>query len=131
MAEKIRIKSVLPKNTSSEDKKKVREAIDTLAEVANKVAPEGTLLVSVIERKSSFTPITKVSKDLMDVEFIYNFQSIQRDPSLLAEWTEILDHIKGIEKIAGRRKKKRNEAFRKKREPKTENKKEETPNEEE
>ena len=130
MAEKIRIKSVLPKNTSSEDKKKVREAIDNLATVANNAAPEGTLLVSVYERKSSFTPIVKVAKDLMDVEYIYNFQSIQRDPSLLAEWTEILDHIKGIERIAGKRKKKRNESYRKNRERK-EAPKEEKSNEEE
>ena len=115
MAEKIRIKSVLPKDTSGEDKKKVREAIDNLALVANNIAPEGALLVSVYEKKSSFTPIVKVAKDLMDLEFIYNFQSIQRDPSLLAEWTEILESIKNIERIAGRRKKKRSEEFRKKR----------------
>jgi len=125
MAEKIRIKSVLPKNTSGEEKKKVREAIDNLALVANNVAPEGTLLVSVYEKKSSFTPIVKVAKDLMDLEFIYNFQSIQRDPSLLAEWTEILESIKNIEKIAGKRKKKRSEEFRKKREQRENPKKEE------
>ena len=120
MSEKIRIKSVLPKDTSSEDKKTVREAIDNLATVADKLAPEGTLLVSVYEKKASFTPIVKVAKDLMDLEFIYNFQSIQRDPSLLAEWTEILESIKNIERITGKRKRKRNDAYKKRRETKKE-----------
>jgi len=120
----IRIKSVLPKNTSRDDRQKVRTAIDTLAEVANSVAPEGTLLVSVYERKDSFTPIVKTAKDLMDLEFIYNFQTIQRDPSLMAEFTEISNHVNEIQKIVGKRKKKRNDDRRKK-ESKKEAKKEE------
>ena len=124
MSEKMRIKSVLPKDTSSEDRKTVRAAIDSLAEIANKTAPEGTLLVSVYEKKASFTPIVKVAKDLMDLEFIYNFQSIQRDPSLLAEYTEILESVKNIERIVGKRKKKRTESFRKRKEKETKSDKE-------
>jgi len=124
MSDNIRIKSVLPKSTSRDDRQKVRTAVDKLAEVANTVAPEGTLLVSVYERKDSYTPIVKTAIDLMDLEFIYNFQSIQRDPSLMAEFTEISTHINEIQKIVGKRKRERNNS-RKKREAKKEAKKEE------
>lgn len=122
MSKNIRVKSVMPKNASKEDIKKVKEQIDALSAVAQNIAPEGTLLVSVYDKRSTFAPAVKVAKDLMDLEFIYNFQSIQKNPALLEEYNEIVESIKTIERVVGKRKKKRNESFQKRKEESKEEK---------
>lgn len=94
----------------SEYKAKLAE----LSKLAEELAPEGLLIVSLYTKNESFSPVVKTQKDLMDLEIIYSFRNIQKDPSMITEKIEILEAVNLIQKTVGKRKKMKRKALKKK-----------------
>lgn len=103
----IKVKSNLSKRligrgNVSEYGNKLKE----LSMVAGTLAPEGALYVSLVDKSEMYLPSTKVVRDLMDLDFLYNTKALQTNPALAQEFGEIATHMKAIEAIISKRRKK-------------------------
>lgn len=101
----IKVKSSIPKKLAGRNVSTYGEKLKELSSVAGEIAPEGTLVVALFERGESFSPTTKVIKDLLDLESFYSHKSIQMNPKLAIEYAEIAEAMKVIERVVGKRRK--------------------------
>ena len=95
---------------------KVKDALSKLREEVSSISPEGTVIVSVLDRGEGFYPANKLIKGLQELEYIYSPTAIQKNPELAVEYAEIGEHIKGLNKIISKRQNARQKARRERRE---------------
>jgi len=70
------------------------------------LSPEGGLYIALYDKSEMYLPSTKVIRDLMDLDIIYSNRALQANPELGEEFSEIAKHIKAIEGIISKRRKK-------------------------
>lgn len=104
---KLKTKSSISNRISGSKLAEYKKKVAELAELANELAPEGLLIVDLHTKDESFTPVVKTQKDLMDLEVIYSYANIQRDPTMVSEKQEILIAVNDIQRKIGKRKKMR------------------------
>ncbi len=98
---------------------KVKESIKQLRDSIEEISPEGTLVVSILDRGEGFLPVNKAIKLLQEIEFIYSPRALQKNPELALEYAEIGKAIDTINKVVGKRNRERIKA-RKERQKKRE-----------
>ena len=80
--------------------------VKKLAEIAGELSPEGGLYILLLDKSEMYLPSTKLIRDLMDLDSMYSNRALQANPELGEEFSEIAKHIKAIEGIVSKRRKK-------------------------
>jgi len=90
----------------------LRSALDALKEEAEKFAPDGSVYTFIYEKKESFSPAAKTVRGLLDLDWMYSLERIQRRPELIEEFAEVMEHVKALSKILEKRRRKIQEVRR-------------------
>jgi hypothetical protein len=88
--------------------------VNELKVEAEKISPEGSLIVYFVDRSDKFSPAVKLIQGVMDIDAIYSLRHIQSNPSLATEFAEIANHMKEIDRLIAKRKKTLNSSYIKK-----------------
>lgn len=79
--------------------------LNELSTIGAQIAPEGSLYVILLDRNDSFSPMAKVVKSVMDLDYLYSLRHLQTNPSLAIEFSELAEHMKAIDRIISKRRK--------------------------
>lgn len=110
------------KLVGSEFTEDYNKAVESLREVASKMAPGGRLVTFVSTESDKFRPIEKLAANLAMSKTIYNERSITTNPEISIELAEIIRLCNELNKVIDKRKSKlsnnRNERNEKSTKPK-------------
>jgi len=79
------------------------DTVKTLAAVAEKLSPDGKLVVVLMEQSEAYLTEGKVLTDIVDMESIYSRRALQMDPELGVEYAEIIGLLKTASNIIKKR----------------------------
>jgi hypothetical protein len=88
------------------------EKLKELKNIAESIDAEGVLLISFLEKSDRYLPVSKAIMDLMSIDNLYTTVKIQRNPALANEFAELMEAVKVINKIIGKRRKERSKSFK-------------------
>lgn len=104
-----------------------RDKVKDLCDVASEIAPDGGIYTILIDRRDVFTPNILAIRNIMDLESIYSYKNLQKNPELAVEFGEVSAAIKTLNKTIEKRKYANRKSFTKRKDgDATESKKVET-----
>ena len=98
---------ISPRLLGNPNLEKVKKSLKELSNSVKEISPEGTLIVSVLDRGEGFYNVNKAIKLLQELEFIYSPKALQMNPELAIEYAEIGKSIETINKVLGKRNRER------------------------
>lgn len=107
MENEIWLKKSLSAKLAGKDTEVFDKKLEDLKNAATELAPNGLMVVFVSSEKEKFSPIEKLAANLTLMGKIYNERTFMRNPEIANEFAEIASHIKAINNIVDRRKRKR------------------------
>ena len=103
----LRLKSFLSRRLVGRGKiSEYGDKIKSLTQTAEELSPDGGLYVLLLDKSEMFLPSMKLVRDLIDFDSMYSNRALQTNPELGEEFSEIAKHIKAIESIVSKRRKK-------------------------
>jgi len=107
----------------AKDHEAVEESIQNLKKTASELAPSGRIVLFISSEKDKFSTLDKGASNLVLIRKFYNERTFMKDPSVASEFSEIIEHLKAINKIIDKRKNKKNtnKKFKKQEDIKNEN----------
>ena len=97
---------VSPKLMGKEELSSYGKKVQELRSVAEEVAPAGRIVLFLTSEKERFNHFDKLILNLAISKDIYNERGFMRDPTLAEEFSKIAEHMRAINNIIDKRKKK-------------------------
>lgn len=96
--------SVSSKLLGNELQAEFKEKLDELTAIANRMAPEGRLVISLSTKDEKFSDLDVLSSNAVIAKKLFTSKSIMANPLMAIEFGELLLSIKGFNVLMGKRK---------------------------